>query len=71
MEKVQTDDLRRTAETLRALGDATKLRPLCLCRSPGVPMYVARIGDQFVVKRMPLSGGRMIRNASPMNPLIN
>jgi hypothetical protein len=34
-----------------------KLRPLCLCRNPGVPMYVARIGDQFVVKRMPLSGG--------------
>jgi len=33
-----------------------KLRPLCLCRVPGVPMYVARIGDQHVVKRMPLSG---------------
>ena len=33
-----------------------KLRPLCLCRNPGVPMYVARIGDQHVVKRMPLSG---------------
>lgn len=34
-----------------------RLRPLCLCRNPGVPMYVARIGDQHVVKRMPLSGG--------------
>ena len=34
-----------------------KLRPLCLCRNPGVPMYVAHIGDQFVIKRMPLSGG--------------
>ncbi|TXR49502.1 DUF1173 domain-containing protein [Phyllobacterium endophyticum] len=34
-----------------------KLRPLCLCRNPGIPMYVARIGDQFVIKRMPLSGG--------------
>jgi hypothetical protein len=33
-----------------------KLRPLCLCQNPGVPMYVARIGDQHVVKRMPLSG---------------
>ncbi|WP_341488023.1 DUF1173 domain-containing protein [Pararhizobium sp. A13] len=31
-------------------------RPLCLCRNPGVPMYVARIGDQLIVKRMPLSG---------------
>ncbi|MCP2138655.1 hypothetical protein J2S28_005779 [Rhizobium sp. SLBN-94] len=32
-------------------------RPLCLCREPGVPMYVARVGAQFVIKRMPLSGG--------------
>lgn len=30
--------------------------PLCLCRQPGLPMYIARIGDQYVVKRMPLSG---------------
>ncbi|WP_426128680.1 DUF1173 domain-containing protein [Pararhizobium sp. PWRC1-1] len=32
------------------------LRPFCLCRSPGVPMYVAQIGDQHIIKRMPLSG---------------
>jgi len=35
-----------------------RLRPLCLCREPGIPMYVAAIGEQFVVKRMPLSGAR-------------
>lgn len=40
-----------------AIAYEKKLRPLCLCRVPGVPMYVARIGDQHVVKRMPLSGG--------------
>lgn len=34
-----------------------RVRPLCLCRQPGVPMYVARIGDQYVIKRMPLTGG--------------
>lgn len=41
-----------------ALADAyqRKLRPLCLCRQPGLPMYIARIGDHHVVKRMPLSG---------------
>jgi hypothetical protein len=41
-----------------ALADAyqRKVRPLCLCRQPGLPMYIARIGDQYVVKRMPLSG---------------
>ncbi|MGO4485437.1 DUF1173 domain-containing protein [Rhizobium pisi] len=34
-----------------------KVRPLCLCREPGMPMYIAQIGGQLVVKRMPLSGG--------------
>lgn len=33
-----------------------RVRPSCLCREPGIPMYVAAIGEQFVVKRMPLSG---------------
>ncbi|QYA17382.1 DUF1173 domain-containing protein [Rhizobium sp. AB2/73] len=33
-----------------------KLRPLCLCKEPGLEMYVAKIGDQFIAKRMPLSG---------------
>lgn len=35
-----------------------RLRPLCLCRQPGVPMYVAAMGEQHVIKRMPLSGGQ-------------
>ncbi|MCQ1855470.1 DUF1173 domain-containing protein [Neorhizobium galegae] len=35
-----------------------KIRPLCLCCEPPVPMYVADIGDQLVIKRMPLSGGK-------------
>lgn len=33
-----------------------KERPLCLCREPGVPMYIARIADLYVIKRMPDSG---------------
>src|SRR5438552_7967559 len=32
-------------------------RPLCLCREPGCPMYIARLGDLHLIKRMPLSGG--------------
>lgn len=32
-------------------------RPLCLCREPGLAMYIAQIGDIFAIKRMPLSGG--------------
>ena len=24
-----------------------RLRPLCLCRNPGIPMYVAALGEQL------------------------
>lgn len=33
-----------------------KIRPLCLCKEPGLPMYIARFGAHFTIKRMPLSG---------------
>lgn len=33
-----------------------KLRPLCCCTEPPVPMYITRLDGQFLVKRMPLSG---------------
>jgi hypothetical protein len=33
-----------------------KERPLCLCKAMGLPMYIARMGDQFLIKRMPLTG---------------
>jgi hypothetical protein len=39
------------AEAYRA-----RQRPLCLCCKNGAAMYIARIGEQFFVKRMPLSG---------------
>lgn len=35
---------------------AEHFRPLCLCRPTGVAMYVARVGGQLSVKRMPNSG---------------
>jgi hypothetical protein len=34
-----------------------KARPICLCKEQGVPMYVARMDDQYLIKRMPLTGG--------------
>jgi len=34
-----------------------KSRPLCLCKEPGIAMYIARMGDQYLIKRMPLTGG--------------
>ncbi|WP_281353037.1 DUF1173 family protein [Allomesorhizobium camelthorni] len=32
-------------------------RPLCLCQADGLPMYIARIGDAYRIKRMLPSGG--------------
>lgn len=47
-----------TPACLGVLADAyeRKLRPLCLCQEPGIAMYIARMGDQYLVKRMPLTG---------------
>ncbi|MBB6469047.1 hypothetical protein HNQ96_004936 [Aminobacter lissarensis] len=32
-------------------------RALCMCRGDGLPMYIARMGSLYAIKRMPLSGG--------------
>lgn len=39
-----------------ASAHASRHRPLCLCRAAGLPMYVARLGSGFIVKRMPDAG---------------
>lgn len=41
-----------------ALADAyrNRIRPLCLCKEGGLSMYIAQVGDQYIIKRMPLSG---------------
>ncbi|NPD15022.1 DUF1173 domain-containing protein [Xinfangfangia sp. D13-10-4-6] len=50
--KVSAPEFQKALE--RAWQD--RIRPLCLCRKPGVPTYIAKIGGQYLVKRMPLSG---------------
>src|SRR3954464_4581144 len=37
---------------------ARRIRPLCLCREPGAPLYVARVAGQFIPKRMPGTGAQ-------------
>ncbi|MDN4572001.1 hypothetical protein DBB29_00700 [Pandoraea cepalis] len=32
-------------------------RPVCQCRTPGLEMYVAKVGTQHYIKRMPNTGG--------------
>jgi len=39
-----------------AAAHPTKQRPRCLCASDNVPMYIAHIGERFIVKRMPSTG---------------
>ncbi len=53
-EVLNADDPRLAAALAASHG--SKLRPLCTCQSAGVPMYVARSGDHFIIKRMPNSG---------------
>lgn len=47
-------------ELERALAAAheERIRPLCLCSDPPVPVYVTRLGDTFVLKRMPFTGSQ-------------
>lgn len=45
-----------------------KLRPLCLCHEPCPTMYIAQVGDQYIVKRMPLSGGGHDPSCSSYEP---
>ena len=35
-----------------------RIRPLCLCCDPGLPMYIAHLERAYVVKRMPDSGAK-------------
>lgn len=39
-----------------AAAHASKFRPRCLCQTPNPEMYVAKVGDSFIVKRMPGTG---------------
>jgi hypothetical protein len=34
-----------------------KHHPLCLCKSPPIPMYVSRVNNAYILKRMPNRGG--------------
>jgi hypothetical protein len=33
-----------------------KIRPLCPCKQPPIAMYIAKIDDRFIIKRMPNTG---------------
>ncbi|QIV79917.1 DUF1173 family protein [Mycolicibacterium frederiksbergense] len=41
------------AQEVLGRAKAARVRPLCLCQSPGVEMYIASAGADLIVKRMP------------------
>lgn len=47
---------------------AQQQRPLCLCLRPGLEMYIARLGERFIVKRMPDSGYRHATSCDSFEP---
>ena len=53
-QRLSQDDDRFAAALARAHRD--RHRPRCLCLVEGVEMYVARLGDGYIVKRMPDKG---------------
>ena len=47
---------------------ASHERPRCLCRDQGLEMYVARLGDDYIVKRMPNTGSQHAPNCPSYEP---
>jgi hypothetical protein len=57
----------RLKDALAAIyGTAT--RPLCKCRGKGVEMYVAKLGHQYIIKRMPHSGAQHAPDCESYEP---
>ncbi|WP_423383567.1 DUF1173 domain-containing protein [Burkholderia sp. LMG 32019] len=46
----------------------SKIRPLCLCIKPGIPMYVAKVEGHFLIKRMPDSGASHSADCTSYEP---
>ncbi|KWK68782.1 MULTISPECIES: DUF1173 domain-containing protein [Burkholderia] len=46
----------------------SKIRPLCLCVRPGIPMYVAKVEGHYLIKRMPDSGASHSADCTSYEP---
>ncbi|MBK7615618.1 MAG: DUF1173 domain-containing protein [Burkholderiales bacterium] len=51
-----------------AAAHADHRRPRCLCRVDGVEMYVARLGEGYIVKRMPNTGSQHAPDCPSFEP---
>jgi hypothetical protein len=57
-----------SVEGLLAAAYTAKQRPHCLCVDGGVAMYIAHVGDRFIVKRMPNTGHRHAPECESYDP---
>lgn len=55
-------------ESTIAVAYGAKDRPLCLCQNPGIPMYIAAVGQLHIVKRMPNTGNQHSPDCSSFEP---
>lgn len=55
IEGVVTDKTALNYQPLLAAAYKNKHRPLCLCIPKGIPMYISKLGDYYILKRMPNS----------------
>lgn len=44
-------------------------RPVCQCKEPGGPMYIACVGGKYIIKRMPNTGGLHTLDCESYEPL--
>lgn len=65
-QRLRTDSL-GFAEAIAA-AHAEHHRPRCLCLRDGIEMYVARLGNGFIVKRMPSTGSHHAPGCSSYEP---
>jgi hypothetical protein len=52
----EVDSSDRNFESVIAKQHNNKDRPLCLCRNPPLEMYVAKVNNTYILKRMPNTG---------------
>lgn len=60
-------DDQRINEALAAIYGSER-RPLCMCRGAGIEMYVAKLGHQYIIKRMPHSGAMHATSCDSYEP---
>ncbi|MGY8527591.1 DUF1173 domain-containing protein [Paracidovorax citrulli] len=66
-DKMFAPDDPRIGDALASIYGSSQ-RPLCMCRGKGVEMYIAKLGQNYHVKRMPHSGSSHAVNCDSYEP---